>query len=130
MRLLRRLLGFALVAAGVAGIVAVDRYRPEGLEGAAAAGGSLSAFPQVQEARRISSSWFCPGAAAGDGVTSAFVNISNPGDQDLVASVSFLSADPAEQSTVTVKPRSREQVEFLRGRTVGVIVPQVELIGS
>lgn len=130
MRLLRRFFGFALVAAGVAAIVVVDRYEPQGLEGAAAAGGSLSAFPQVQEARRISSSWFCPGAAAGDGVTSAFVNISNPGDQDLVASVSFLSGGQPEQSTVTVKPRSREQIEFLRGRTIGVIVPQVELIGT
>lgn len=130
MRLLRRAAGFALVIVGVAGIVLVDRYEADGIEGAAAASGTLSAFPQVSGARRISSSWFCPGAAAGDGVTSAFVNISNPGDQDLVASVTFLSADSPEQSTVTVKPRSREQIEFLRGRTVGVVVPQVELIGS
>jgi hypothetical protein len=130
MRLLRRAAGFALVIVGVAGIVLVDRYEADGVEGAAAASGTLSAFPQVSDARRISSSWFCPGAAAGDGVTSAFVNISNPGDQDLVASVTFLSADSPEQSIVTVKPRSREQIEFLRGRTVGVVVPQVELIGS
>ena len=130
MRALRQVLGFLLVAAGVTGIVIVDRHSVPTSEGAAAASGVLSAFPQVAESRRISSSWFCPGAAGGDGVTSASVNISNPGDTDLVAAVSFMSADPAEQQKVIVPPRSRTQVEFLKGRTIGVAVPVVELIGT
>ena len=130
MRIVRQLLGFLLVAAGIAGIVIVDRHDVPASEGAAAASGALGAFPQVYEGRRISSSWFCPGAAGGDGVTSASVNISNPGETELVASVSFMSADPAEQQRVVVAPRSRTQVEFLKGRTVGVAVPVVELIGT
>lgn len=130
MNRLRRLLGFVILLASVAGIVMVDRLDSDAPEGAAVANAALSAFPQVSDTRRISSSWFCPGAAAGDGVTNAFVNISNPGDTDLVASVSFMSADPIEHQPVVVAPRSRAQVEFLRGRTVGVVVPQVELVGT
>lgn len=130
MRLVRQILGFVLVAAGIAGIIVVDRHQVPGSEGAAAASGALSAFPQVSEGRRISSSWFCPGAAGGDGVTNAFVNISNPGDTELVASVTFMSADAAAQMRVVVAPRARRQVEFLQGRTVGVVAPVVELIGT
>ena len=130
MRHVRQVLGFLLVAAGIAGIVVVDRHDVPASEGAAAAGGALSAFPQVSEGRRISSSWFCPGAAGGDGVTNAYVNISNPGETDLVASVSFMSAGPAVDQRVVVPPRSRTQVEFLKGSTVGVVAPVVELIGT
>lgn len=130
MRHVRRVLGFLLVAAGIAGIVVVDRHDTGRREGASAATGLLSAFPQVSGARSISSSWFCPGAAAGDGVTAAYVNVSNPGETDLVASVSLMDGEKMTQQTLIVKPRSREQVEFLKGRTVGVVVPQVELIGT
>ena len=130
MRRLRQVPGFVLVLASIAGIVMVDRHDPRQSEGAAVANGELAAFPQVSDTRRISSSWFCPGAAAGDGVTNAFVNISNPGETDLVASVTFMSSEPITQESVVVKPRSRAQVEFLRGRTVGVVVPQVELVGT
>ncbi|MFN5602816.1 MAG: DUF5719 family protein, partial [Acidimicrobiaceae bacterium] len=55
---------------------------------------------------------------------------SNPGDVELTASVSFLSADPAESSTVKVPARSQLDVDVLRGRTVGVVAPVVEIIGS
>ena len=130
MRLARRALGFVLVIAGITAIVLVDRHRSGEREGAAAATRVLSAFPQVSGSRTISSSWFCPGAAAGDGVTAAYVNISNPGETDLVAAVSVMGADAMEQKQVTVKPRSRAQVEFLKGRTIGVFAPQVELIGT
>lgn len=126
----RRLAVGLLVAAGATGIVLVERHDAGGREGASAANERLSAFPQVSEGRRISSSWFCPGAAGGDGVTSAFVNISNPGDTDLVASVTLMGADAAVQVPVTVPPRSRAQYEFLRGATVGVVVPHVELVGT
>lgn len=130
MRLVRRALGFIVVIAGIAGIVVVDRHRTDDGEGAAAATGLLSAFPQVSGARSISSSWFCPGAAGGDGVTAAYVNISNPGETDLVASVTVMGSDGPQQQSVVVKPRSREQVEYLKGRSVGVVVPQVELVGT
>lgn len=128
--LLRRIGIFLLVVAAVGGVVLVER-RPTGArEGAAVANDPLSALPQVPEGRRISSSWFCPGAAGGDGVTNAHVNITNPGETDLLASVTFMSAEPAVQIPVLVKPRSRQSVEFLRGATVGVVVPHVELVGT
>lgn len=130
MNRIRRASGFLLVIASIVAIVMVDRHASGAPEGAAVANGALSAFPQVSDSRRISSSWFCPGAAGGDGVTNAYVNISNPGETDLVASVSFMSSDPIVQQAVVVKPRSRAQVEFLRGSTVGVVVPQVELVGT
>lgn len=128
-RLARRAAGIALVLAGAGGVIVVDRRETGPSEGAAAASGVLGAFPQVSRGRRISSSWFCPGAAAGDGVTKAYVNLSNPGDTDMIVALTFLSADHAEKSTVTVKPRSREQIEFLDGHTVGVDVPVVEIVG-
>jgi hypothetical protein len=56
--------------------------------------------------------------------------ISNPGDVQFTASVSFLTGDAAESSTVNVPARSQLEVDVLRGRTVGVVAPVVEIIGS
>ena len=129
-RILRGAITVLLVVAGAAGIVLVERHDTGAREGASAANDRLAAFPQVPEGRRISSSWFCPGAAGGDGVTSAYVNISNPGDTDLLATVTMMGPEKSTQEPVTVAPRSRTQFEFLRGATVGVVVPHVELVGT
>jgi hypothetical protein len=56
--------------------------------------------------------------------------ISNPGDVQFTASVSFLTGDAAESSTVNVPARSQLEVDVLRGRTLGVVAPVVEIIGS
>lgn len=130
MNIVRRLLATVLVAAVLAGVVAVDRQGGSRSVGASLALVELGGFPQAPGGSRISTSWFCPGAAAGDGLDSANVVLSNPGDTDLTASVSFLSADPAQSTTVVVPARSQLDVDVLRGRTVGVVAPVVEIIGS
>lgn len=130
MNILRRLLATLLVAAVLAAVVMIDRQGGEKSAGASGALVSLSGFPQAVGGSRISTSWFCPGAAAGDGLDAANVVLSNPGDVDYTASVSFLSGDLAETRTVVVPARSQLDIDVLRGRTVGVVVPVVEIIGS
>jgi hypothetical protein len=130
MRLARRLFVMLLVAVGIAGIVALEQRESEQQEGATAAAVELPGFPAVPPQKRISSSWFCPGVAAGDGVEAGSVSIANPSDTELTASVSFLSDGEREIEVVTVPPRTRTQVESIRGRTVGVVVPVVEIIGE
>lgn len=130
MRPLRRVLNTALILAVIGTAVMVDRREPGPSEGATVALAQFAGFPHISSGGRISTSWFCPGAAAGDGIESASVVIANSGDQEIVASVNFLSDKEIENETVTVAPRSRIEVDLLRGRTVGVIVPVVEIIGS
>lgn len=130
MRPLRRVINTALILAVIGTAVMVDRREPGPSEGATVALAQFAGFPHISSGGRISTSWFCPGAAAGDGIESASVVIANSGDQEIVASVNFLSDKEIENETVTVAPRSRIEVDLLRGRTVGVIVPVVEIIGS
>ena len=130
MNIIRRLIATVLIIGVVAGIFVIDRQGGGKSAGASLALVELGGFPQAPGGSRISTSWFCPGAAAGDGLDSANVVLSNPGDTDFTASISFLSAGPAENSTVVVPARSQLDVDVLRGRTVGVVVPVVEIIGS
>jgi hypothetical protein len=128
--ILRRVFATLLVMGVLVAVVAIDRQGGQKSVGAAGGLVSLGGFPQAVSGTRISTSWFCPGAAAGDGLDKANVVISNPGDVEYTASVSFLSGDVAESQTVVVPPRSQLDVDVLRGRTTGVIVPIVEIIGS
>ena len=130
MRPLRRAINTVLILAVIGTAVMVDRRAPGPSEGATVALAQFAGFPHISSGGRISTSWFCPGAAAGDGIESASVVVANSGDQEIVASVNFLSDKEIENETVTVAPRSRIEVDLLRGRTVGVIVPVVEIIGS
>jgi hypothetical protein len=126
----RRLATFLLIAASVAGIVLVETRDSPPEEGASLALVSLSGYPQATETVRISTSWFCPGAAAGDGITSASVVISNPGDTEMKAAISFLGSGESESESVVVPARSRESYDILRGLGVGVVAPVVEIVGS
>ena len=130
MKLLRRVVSFLLLCAVSAVIVVVDRHSGEQSVGASSAIVAFAGFPQASNGTRISTSWFCPGAAAGDGISSASVVVVNSSDKDLTARVNFLSNALAEAETITVPARSRKKVDVLRGRTVGVVVPIVEIIGS
>lgn len=130
MNLFRRLFATLLVVGALASVVAIDQQGGKKSTGASLALVELGGFPQAPSGSRISTSWFCPGAAAGDGLDAASVVLSNPGDVPYTASVSFLSADSAETLTVAVPARSHTDVDVLRGRTVGVVAPVVEIIGS
>jgi hypothetical protein len=126
----RRILSALLVVASVTGIVMVERHRPSANVGASAGLSTLEGFPQVAAGGRISTSWFCPGVAAGDGVSAASVVIANPSDSDITANISYLSDGSIAPKTVTVPARSQETADVLLGRTVGVVAPVVEIIGS
>jgi len=127
--ILRRIAGTLVVVSVAAGVVAVDARDRGAREGASAAIDAYAGFPQMAAASRISTSWFCPGVAAGDGVEAGTVVIVNPGDEPLTATVRLLSDEPSGLERVIVEPRSRLEVDVLRGRTVGVVVPVVELVG-
>ena len=128
--MLRRILGTCLVLASIGALIYVESRRPVVPEGASIAYSELDAFAQVPMRARISTSWFCPGVAAGDGVDSGRVVIANPTDVDITAAVTLLSDGNPEQQVVIVPARSRNSVDLLRGRTKGVVVPIVEVIGS
>lgn len=129
-RYLRRSFTVLLIALGVAGIVLIERHEVKPTEGASRAVVEMPGFAAVPAQRRISSSWFCPGVAAGDGVDAASVFVANPSDTDITASVTFMSDGDPEVQNVVVPPRSRAQIEALRGKTVGVVVPVVVIIGD
>ncbi len=119
-----------LIVVGVASVVALERREISENVGASRAVIDYPGFPVVPNQRRISSSWFCPGVAAGDGVEAGSVSIANPSDTDVSASVTFMSDGDPEVENVVVPARTRKQVESIRGRTVGVVVPVVEIIGD
>jgi hypothetical protein len=130
MNIVRRIIGTVLIVAAGAGVIAIDRQGGATQDGAASALVTLGGFPQAVAGSRISTSWFCPGAAAGDGLDAATVVISNPSDVAITASLSLFSDAAAETQNISVAPRDRLSVDVLRGRTVGVVVPAVEIIGG
>ena len=130
MRYVRRVFAVLLLGVGVAGIVLLERREVQQTEGASQAINETPGFAAVSTQRRISSSWFCPGVAAGDGVDAASVFVANPSDTDITASVTFMSDGAPEVQNVVVPPRSRSQIDALRGKTTGVIVPVVVIIGD
>jgi hypothetical protein len=130
MNIVRRIIGTVLIVAAGAGVIAIDRQGGAAQDGAASALVTLGGFPQAVAGSRISTSWFCPGAAAGDGLDAATVVISNPSDVAITASLSLFSDAAAETQNISVAPRDRLSVDVLRGRTVGVVVPAVEIIGG
>jgi hypothetical protein len=130
MNIVRRLIGIGVVAVMCGAVVAIDRQSDSANVGATSALVPLAGFPQAVNGSRISTSWFCPGAAAGDGITGAFVVIANPGDEEIVASLRLLSDTSGPIENVTIEPRSQKKIDVLRGKTVGVVAPVVEIIGS
>ena len=130
MKLLRRAISFLLLCAVTAVVIVVDRHSGKQSVGASSAIVEFAGFPQASDGARISTSWFCPGAAAGDGISSASVIVVNPGDSDITTTVNFFSDSLADAEAIVVPARSRKEVDVLRGRTVGVVVPVVEIIGS
>lgn len=128
--LVARRIASTLVVLGVgAGVVAIDARDRGPREGASAAIDVFAGFPQASSSGRISTSWFCPGVAAGDGVEAANVVIVNPADEQISATMRLLSGEPAPLERIVVEPRSRLEVDVLRGRTVGIVVPVIELVG-
>lgn len=130
MNIARRIFGVAVVAAVFASVVAIDRRDSQVSVGATSALIPLAGFPQMTERSRISTSWFCPGAAAGDGIDAASVVIANPGDEEIATTVRLFSDDTGPIEPVVVEPRSQKRIDVLRGRTTGVVAPIVEIVGS
>ena len=130
MNIVRRIIGTVLIVSAGAGVIAIDRQGGAVQDGAASALVTLGGFPQAVSGSRISTSWFCPGAAGGDGLDGATVVISNPSDVAITASLSLFSDAAVETQNISVPPRDRLVVDVLRGRTVGVVVPAVEIIGG
>lgn len=128
--IIRRILATLLILGALAAVIYIDRQGGQEAEGAQSALVSLAGFPQADTGNRISTSWFCPGAAAGDGLDGAAVTISNPGDTEITASLSLLSSEAPVHESFAVPARSQKRIDLLRGRTVGVVAPVVEIIGS
>lgn len=90
----------------------------------------LGAFPQSPRPGRISTTWFCPGIAAGDGVTSGSVVVANPDDEPVDVAVLLMTADGSRQVVAEIEPYSKSTIPVVGRETTGVVVPVVEVIGS
>lgn len=130
MNILRRIIGVAVVAAVFGAVVAIDRRDDKVSVGASSALIPLAGFPQMSERSRISTSWFCPGVAAGDGIDSATVVIANPSDEEIAATVRLFTDTAGPIEAVVVEPRSQQRIDILRGQTTGVVAPIVEIVGA
>lgn len=128
--IVRRVSAVVVVVMLVAVIVLVERRKAEVVDAGSAFRVDLAAFPQTPRPGRVSTSWFCPGIAAGDGVASGTVVIANPDDSSVSVAIRLLTTEDSEQYTVEIGPRTSLTFDALRGRTVGVVVPVVEVIGG
>jgi len=129
-RAFRRGAAAVVVLVLVAVIVLVERREAEVVDAGTEFQVDFAAFPQTPRPGRVSTSWFCPGIAAGDGVSAGSVSIANPDDSSVSVAIRLLTTEDSEQFTVEVGPRTTLVFDALRGRTVGVVVPVVEVIGG
>jgi hypothetical protein len=126
----RQVAAFVVVAT-VAGLIAVvERRDTEAVSVAGADVVDLAAFPQAPRPGRISTTWFCPGIAAGDGVNRGSVVVANPDDEPVDVAVMLLTADGSRQVVAEVDPYSKLSIPVVGRETTGVVVPVVEVIGS
>lgn len=119
------------VIGALAGLtVVVERYERTDVSAAGADATDLAAFPQAPRIGRISTTWFCPGIAAGDGVTGGSVVVANPDDEPVDVALLLMTAESSRQVVAEVDPYSKLSIPVVGSETSGVVVPLVEVIGG
>ncbi|MFM9112657.1 MAG: DUF5719 family protein [Actinomycetota bacterium] len=124
---IRQLVVMAIAIAAIVGIVIVDS-RYERVESDRVA--VDQPMPFVQTESRSAANWFCPGVPASDGQVSSSIVVSNAGDTDLSASITYMGRSTSTTTGVVVPARSRTVVDARGGIESGYVSALVEIAGG
>ena len=124
---IRQLVVMALAVAALVGIVVVDsRYPQVETERVAV----VQPMPFVQTESRSAANWFCPGVPSSDPQVSSSLVVSNAGDTDLSASITYMGRSTSTTTGVVVPARSRTVVDARGGIETGYVSALVEIAGG
>ena len=84
---IRQLVVMVLTLAAIAGLVVIDQRQPK-TDAAAAPIDQPMSFVHTES--RSAANWFCPGVPASDTQVSSSIVVSNAGDADLAATITFM----------------------------------------
>ena len=107
---IRQLVVMVLTLAAIAGLVVIDQRQPET---DAAVAPIDQPMPFVHTESRSAANWFCPGVPASDAQVSSSIVVSNAGDADLAATITFMGRSTTTSTGVVVPARSRATVDAL-----------------
>ncbi len=124
---IRQLVVMVLSLAAIAGLVVVDQ-RPSSSEQTAAP--VDQPMPFVHTESRSAANWFCPGVPASDVQISSSIVVSNAGDSDLAATITYMGRNSTTSTGVVVPARSRAAVDARGGIDSGYVSALVEIAGG
>ena len=124
---IRQLVVMVLAVASIAALVVVDRNQPD--PGAVAAPIDQP-MPFVHTEDRSAANWFCPGVPANDSEVSSSIVVSNAGDTDLSATITYMGRSSTTSTGVVVPARSRATVDARGGIESGYVSTLVEIAGG
>ena len=109
---IRQLVVMAAAVAAIVGTVVVDsRYARVESERVAVD----QPMPFVQTESRSAANWFCPGVPSSDPQVSSSIVVSNAGDTDLSASITYMGRSTSTTTGIVVPARSRTVVDARGG---------------
>ena len=124
---IRQLVVMAAAVAAIVGTVVVDsRYARVESERVAVD----QPMPFVQTASRSAANWFCPGVPSSDPQVSSSIVVSNAGDTDLSASITYMGRSTSTTTGIVVPARSRTVVDARGGIESGYVSALVEIAGG
>ena len=124
---IRQLVVMVLTLAAIAGLVVIDQRQPKT---DAAAAPIDQPMPFVHTESRSAANWFCPGVPASDTQVSSSIVVSNAGDADLAATITFMGRSTTTSTGVVVPARSRATVDARGGIESGYVSALVEIAGG
>ena len=124
---IRQLVVMVLAVASIAALVVADRNQPD--PGAVAAPIDQP-MPFVHTEDRSAANWFCPGVPANDSEVSSSIVVSNAGDTDLSATITYMGRSSTTSTGVVVPARSRATVDARGGIESGYVSTLVEIAGG
>jgi hypothetical protein len=124
---IRQLVVMAAAVAAIVGTVVVDsRYARVESERVAVD----QPMPFVQTESRSAANWFCPGVPSSDPQVSSSIVVSNAGDTDLSASITYMGRSTSTTTGIVVPARSRTVVDARGGIESGYVSALVEIAGG
>ena len=124
---IRQLVVMVLSVAAIAGLVVIDQRQPESNVRATPVDQPM---PFVHTEERSAANWFCPGVPASDGQISSSIVVSNAGDSDLAATITYMGRSSSTSTGVVVPARSRTVVDARGGIDSGYVSALVEIAGG
>lgn len=124
---IRQLVVMLLALAALAALVVVDQRREAPIDVAAPIDQPM---PFVHSDGRAAANWFCPGVPSSDGEISSSIVVSNSGDADLAATITFMGRSTSTSTGIVVPARSRTLVDARGGIDSGYVSALIEITGG